>query len=119
MLASNEAETSVQIRRHPKMRWTPGGSSDDAEDRRDDSGSGGMQFVGFHLVIGGLIIVFVLSLVFHRNFFALLGSGSGGAPVAVSQQHRAQESPATNAILFLQISRKEFFNTHAWFRQLC
>ena len=84
------------------MRWTPGGSS-------DDSGSGGMQFGGFHLGIGRLIIVFVLSLVFHRNFFALLGSGSGGAPVAVSQQHRAQESPATDAILFLRISRERVF----------
>src|ERR1700730_11964834 len=76
------------------MRWTPGGSSDDVEDRRDDSGSGGMQFGGFHLGIGGLIIVFILSLVFHRNFFALLGSGSGGAPVAVTRQDRAQGSPA-------------------------
>src|SRR6202045_774037 len=76
------------------MRWTPGGSSDDVEDRRDDSGSGGMQFGGFHLGIGGLIIVFILSLVFHRNFFALLGSGSGEAPVAVSQQDRAQRYPA-------------------------
>src|ERR1700730_8859091 len=76
------------------MRWTPGGSSDDVEDRRDDSGSGGMQFGGFHLGIGGLIIVFILSLVFHRNFFALLGSGSGEAPVAVGQQDRTQGSPA-------------------------
>src|SRR6202521_322480 len=76
------------------MRWTPGGSSDDVEDRRDDSGSGGIQFGGFHLGIGGLIIVFILSLVFHRNFFALLGSGSGGAPVAVTRQDRAQGSPA-------------------------
>jgi len=62
------------------MRWTPGGNSDDVEDRRDDSGSGGMQFGGVHLGVGGLIIVFVLSLLFHRNFFALLGVGSGGAP---------------------------------------
>jgi predicted metalloprotease len=51
------------------MRWTPGGNSDDVEDRRDDSGSGGMQFGGVHLGVGGLIIVFVLSLLFHRNCF--------------------------------------------------
>jgi len=62
------------------MRWTPGGNSDDVEDRRDDSGSGGMQFGGVHLGVGGLIIVFVLSLLFHRNFFALLGVGTGGHP---------------------------------------
>jgi predicted metalloprotease len=70
------------------MRWTPGGSSDDVEDRRDDSGSGGMQFGGIHLGIGGFLLVLVLSLVFHRNFFALLEMGSGGAPTAVTQQDR-------------------------------
>jgi predicted metalloprotease len=60
------------------MRWTPGGNSDDVEDRRDDSGSGGMQLGGVHLGVGGLIIVFVLSLLFHRNFFALLGVVQAG-----------------------------------------
>jgi len=74
------------------MRWTPGGSSDDVEDRRDEGGSGGMQFGGIHLGLGGLIIVFVLSLVFHRNFFALL-SGNGD-PTAVTQQDPAARSEA-------------------------
>ncbi|MEY2394038.1 MAG: uncharacterized protein QOF94_383, partial [Acidobacteriaceae bacterium] len=68
------------------MRWTPGGSSDDVEDRRDDSGSGGMQFGGMHIGIGGVVIIFILSLVFHRNFFALLGNGGG--PVATRQAER-------------------------------
>ena len=76
------------------MRWTPGGNSDDIEDRRDDSGSGGMQIGGVHLGIGGMIIVLVLSLVFHRNFFALLGIGSGGAPTSVTEQNRAPDSEA-------------------------
>jgi hypothetical protein len=32
------------------MRWTPGGSSDDVKDRRDDtSGGGGFQLGGLHL----------------------------------------------------------------------
>jgi uncharacterized protein len=75
------------------MRWTPGGSSDDVEDRRDDSGSGGMQFGGIHLGIGGFLLVLVLSLVFHRNFFALLGMGSGGAPTAVTQPDRPAGGP--------------------------
>src|SRR5580698_1475562 len=74
------------------MRWTPGGSSDDVEDRRDEGGGGGMQFGGIHLGIGGLLIIFVLSLVFHRNFFALLGMG-GGASSAVTQGDR----PASGA----------------------
>lgn len=79
------------------MRWTPGGNSDDVEDRRDDSGSGGMQFGGVHLGIGGLIIVFVLSLLFHRNFFALLGVGSGGAPTAVTQRDQPARTEANRA----------------------
>lgn len=76
------------------MRWTPGGSSDDVEDRRDEGGSGGRQFGGFHLGIGGLIVVFILSMVFHRNFFALLSSGSGGESAAVTEQDRTNGSAA-------------------------
>src|SRR5246127_3818856 len=76
------------------MRWTPGGSSDDVEDRRDEGGSGGMQFGGIHLGIGGFLIVLVLSLVFHRNFFALFGVGTGGGPTAVTERDRAAGSEA-------------------------
>ena len=58
------------------MRWTPGGSSDDVEDRRDQGGGGGGGgFGGMHIGIGGLVILFVLSLIFKQNFFALLGGG--------------------------------------------
>ncbi|HZQ94893.1 MAG TPA: neutral zinc metallopeptidase [Candidatus Sulfotelmatobacter sp.] len=67
------------------MRWTPGGSSDDVEDRRDDSGGGGMQFGGIHIGIGGFLLLLILSIAFHRNFFALLGGGTG-APTAMTQQ---------------------------------
>ncbi len=59
------------------MRWTPGGSSDDVEDRRDETGGGGGGgFGGMHIGIGGLVVLFVLSLIFKQNFFALLGGGS-------------------------------------------
>jgi len=74
------------------MRWTPGGSSDDVEDRRDEGGAGGMRFGGIHLGLGGLIIVFILSLVFHRNFFALLSGG--GDSSAITQQDPAARSAA-------------------------
>jgi hypothetical protein len=38
------------------MRWTPGGESQDIEDRRDESdGGGGFQFGGLHIGIGGAI----------------------------------------------------------------
>ena len=69
------------------MRWTPGGNSEDVEDRRDESGDGGggggFGFGGIHLGIGGTIIVLLLSLVFKRDFFALLG---GGQSVVVADQ---------------------------------
>jgi predicted metalloprotease len=69
------------------MRWTPGGTSDDIEDRRDESGGGGggFGFGGMRLGLGGLVILFVLSLIFKQNFFALLGGGgasSTGSSVA-------------------------------------
>jgi predicted metalloprotease len=56
------------------MRWTPGNESSNIEDRRGSSGGGG-GFGGLHFGIGGTIIVLVLSLLFHRNLFTLLGDG--------------------------------------------
>jgi predicted metalloprotease len=61
------------------MEWTPGGVSNDIEDRRDESmggGFGGFGGFGFgHLGIGGILFLGLLSLIFGRNFFALLGGG--------------------------------------------
>jgi len=65
------------------MQWTPGGPSNDLEDRRGSSG-GGFGFGGMHIGIGGAIVLLLLSVVFHRNFFALLGNS--GAPVQTSQR---------------------------------
>jgi hypothetical protein len=72
------------------MRWTPGGESSDIEDRRDDSGGGGggFGFGGIHLGIGGAILVLILSVVFHRNLFMLLGGGGAGAGVPVTHVSR-------------------------------
>jgi uncharacterized protein len=75
------------------MRWTPGKASSDVEDRR---GQGGRGIGGIHLGIGGTVIVLILSLLFHRNLFTLLGSGdaSSSAPAADSASAPITESPA-------------------------
>jgi predicted metalloprotease len=63
------------------MRWTPGGISSDIDDARGSSGGfGGFGFGGGSLGCGGIIILLVLSLLFHRNFFALFENSQAPAP---------------------------------------
>ncbi|HUL33320.1 MAG TPA: neutral zinc metallopeptidase [Candidatus Eisenbacteria bacterium] len=89
------------------MRWTPGGSTDDLEDRRDESGGrggGGFGFGGMHIGLGGMLIIFVLSLVFKQNFFALLGGGSNSPATSVSRPNTAldeQEKPLVQFVIFV------------------
>lgn len=86
------------------MRWTPGGTSGDIEDRRDDGGGGGgFGFGGMHIGIGGMIILLILTIVFKRNFFTLLGGG-GGASSAIHEPDRArdaQEEPTVKFVSFV------------------
>jgi len=88
------------------MRWTPGGTSDDIEDRRGQTGGGGgFGLGGMHIGLGGLLILLVLSLIFKQNFLALLGGGpvSPGA-AAVSQPDPAkdeQEKPLVQFVSFV------------------
>jgi predicted metalloprotease len=87
------------------MRWTPGGSSDDVEDRRDESGGGGgFQIGGIHLGLGGVVVLFVLSLIFKRDFLSLLSTGSVGTGTTVSQPDTArdqQEQPLVQFVTFV------------------
>jgi predicted metalloprotease len=93
------------------MEWTPGGTSQDIEDRRDDSGGGGPSFGGFgfgHLGIGGVLVVGLLSLVFHQNFFALFSGGgvstqapTSGVPSSRNQQLDEQERTEVQFISFV------------------
>ena len=84
------------------MRWTPGGVSDDIEDRRDDSGGGGGFGFG-HLGIGGVIVVGLLSLLFHRNLFTLFSGGPSTEEVrsAPDRQQDAREQPEVEFVSFV------------------
>jgi uncharacterized protein len=85
------------------MRWTPGGQSDDIEDRRDESGGGG-GIGGMHIGIGGFLILLVLSLVFKRDFFSLIGGQGVATGPAVSQpdpQGDAREQPTVQFVSFV------------------
>ena len=72
------------------MRWTPGGSSSNVEDRRGQGG-GGMR-LGGGMGLGGAAVLLVLSLLFGRNLFdgatadpgATTTSGGEVAPVSAS-----------------------------------
>jgi uncharacterized protein len=76
------------------MRWTPGGSTADLEDDRGSSGGGGFGgFGGGQIGIGGFIVLLLLSLVFHRNFFALVGGGGAPAGAPAAQSAPVNSSP--------------------------
>ena len=87
------------------MRWTPGGSNDDVEDRRDESGGGGFRPGGLHVGLGGIVVLFILSLIFKRDFLSLVSTGSvGTAGTTVSQPDPArdqQEKPLVDFVTFV------------------
>ncbi len=87
------------------MRWTPGGSSDDVEDRRDESGGGGFRPGGLHLGLGGIVVLFILSLIFKRDFLSLLSTDSastGGTAVTQPDPVRdQQEKPLVDFVTFV------------------
>jgi uncharacterized protein len=86
------------------MEWTPGGVSGDIEDRRDSSGGGGGFGIGpSHLGIGGVIILGILSLIFHQDFFRYF-SGSPATETRRPVPNRAQdqrEQPAVEFVSFV------------------
>jgi predicted metalloprotease len=85
------------------MQWTPGGTSGDIEDRRDSSGGfgfGGGGFGGAHLGIGGAIVLGILSLVFHQNFFQSV-STTPGTRTAPDKALDSREAPEVQFVSFV------------------
>jgi predicted metalloprotease len=72
------------------MDWTPGGLSDDVEDRRGSSGGGGVGGGGIGII--GFVILLIISLVTGRNFIGAYLSGGG--QVASQSSRSAVASPA-------------------------
>jgi predicted metalloprotease len=86
------------------MEWTPGGESEDIEDRRDQSGGGGgggMGFGGIHLGIGGTLIVLVLSFIFKTNLFSLFSGGPAATPAANVTPDTARDSSESSEVQFI------------------
>jgi predicted metalloprotease len=74
------------------MRWTDRGRSDNLEDRRGARAGGGLPLPGGRLGLGVVLILLLASVVFKRNFFALLGDVSP-APSGGSATQPYQGSP--------------------------
>lgn len=77
------------------MRWSPGGRSDNLEDRRGASG-GGMRGPGggMRIGLGGMVVLLVLSLVFKRDLITpLTGGMGGGLPPAGASETAAVQDP--------------------------
>jgi predicted metalloprotease len=76
------------------MRWIPGTSSSNVEDRRGSGGGFGGGGFG-RMGLGGILLIGILSLVFKKNFFALLGAGDGGT---TTTQGPVQSTPAEDSL---------------------
>jgi uncharacterized protein len=59
------------------MRWTPGSSRADVDDLRGQGGGRMRMPGGGRLGSGGFVVLLLRSVVFRKNFFALLGGDAG------------------------------------------
>jgi predicted metalloprotease len=79
------------------MRWTSRGRSADIEDRRG-SGGFGMRRVA-PIGLGGLVILFALSLLTGQNFLSFLDTGGGGTAFDTAPTAPGTTSPADEQMI--------------------
>jgi uncharacterized protein len=73
------------------MRWSPRGRSPNLEDGRGSSA--GMGGALPKMGIGGFIVLLLLSFIFKRDFFALVGGGGAPAGAPAAQEAPVSASP--------------------------
>jgi uncharacterized protein len=73
------------------MRWKPGGRSEDVEDVRGEGMGSRFRIGGPQLGIGGFLVVLVLSLLFKRDFFSLLGVTDVASPPSATTTTQPME----------------------------
>src|SRR6478609_7872164 len=87
------------------MRWTPGGRSQNIEDRRDGTGGLRLGGGGVRLGLGGTLILLILSVIFRRDFFSLFNAPDSGLPAAsgtrVNRALDAREEPLVQFVSFV------------------
>src|SRR5260370_9414394 len=69
------------------MDWTPGGTSEDIEDRRSEGG-GGFGGYGPQLGIGGTMVLLVLSFVFKQDLFSVFSTSPSSPGQRISNPAR-------------------------------
>lgn len=81
------------------MKWNRGPRSENLEDMRGATGGGrGLGGGGgARLGLGGMVVLLVLSLVFKKDFFSLVGGGDGGSPSSGQAAGPVQSTPEEEA----------------------
>jgi uncharacterized protein len=88
------------------VRWTPGGTSGNIEDRRGIGGMGGGT-VG----IGTVVIALILSLFFGQDFLSILGTGPSPSAPRESARDRVQDQREEPLVQFVSFVLDDAQNT--------
>jgi uncharacterized protein len=88
------------------MRWTPGGRSEDLEDRRGESAGGRGGIPGIRIGLGGLVLLAALSAITGTNLFTLLDSGvvsvdDGRSGAPAENRASPEEEPLVQFVSFV------------------